>query len=355
MKAKIIAHLLGGGGINIGYHVLKKTAMLGSGFAEWEFHCADTSRNNYDNVDGLGELYQIKRKTNDLKLGVSGSGGDRRTLVQDIALNIPDYLESIGVKKKETGVYHLIVCSLSGGTGNNIGILLAEQLMKMDIPFIFMCVGDSSDDTKLRNTQSSLATLSAKAVQYKKCILVYYINNSKIKGATSLTEKVNKANESILSASVILSAFLSGENSEIDHTDMEFFISAHKLTAAEIPAGIYSVTFHTGAISKDDQAILPANAVATMARSLTAGNTPVEFDLRTRSHKVGYIVSEEAIERLSNQIPLHIISSNGALKAEVESLAEANAEALELQKSLSNYSIEAPKQAVVDDDLGMMF
>lgn len=349
-RGKIVTHLLGGGGINIGYKVLKQVAELQDGFAEWEFHCADTSRNNYDNVDGVGDLFEIQRKTNDLKLAVAGSGGDRRTLVNDIALNIPDYLAKHNIKQKETGVYHMIVCSLSGGTGNNIGILLADAFMARDIPFIFIAVGDSGDDTKLRNTQSSLATLSHKAVKANKCLLTYYINNAELKDNT-LTGSVEKANSNIRSVASFLSLFLSGQNAEIDHTDMEYFLCPHKLTTVTIPAGVYTVTFH----GAGEEIKLPEYAVPAVARTLTIGNTPVEFPLHTRNHKMGYIVNENAINKLGSHVPIHIISSNGVLKAEVEKLTEANEAALEIQKSLTNCNLAAPKHAIKDDDLDMLF
>ena len=349
-KGKIIAHLLGGGGINIGYKVLSKVAMLGDGFAEWEFHCADTSRNNYDNVDGVGDLFEIQRKTNDLKLAVAGSGGDRRTLVNDIALNIPDYLAKHNIKQKETGVYHLIVCSLSGGTGNNIGILLADAFMARDIPFIFLGVGDSGDDTKLRNTQSSLATLSHKAVKANKCLLTYYVNNAEI-GDGTLTGAVEKANNHIKNMAGFLSLFLSGENAEIDHTDIEYFLCPHKLTTLTIPAGVYTITFHGGG----EEIKLPDYAVPAVARTLSIAGKEVEFPIHTRNHKLGYIVNENAISKFDKHAPIHIISSNGMLKAEVEKLTQANEAALAIQKSLVNCNLEAPKHAVTDDELDMMF
>lgn len=117
VQNKIIAHLCGGCGVSLGDKILKHVGELGKtgGFANWEFNFIDTSKNNYDNIDkNLGELFLIQPKAYDNQ-EISGSGSDRIRNAADIQLNIPDYLKKYNLKKAETGVYHLVAFSATGG------------------------------------------------------------------------------------------------------------------------------------------------------------------------------------------------------------------------------------------------
>lgn len=346
-RNKIIVHLCGGCAANLCEKAIKELRFLGEGFAEFEFSFIDTSRNNYDSIEQVGPLFEIKRKATSLKTEISGSGGDRAQNAYDAMLNIPDYLESLRITKRETGVYHLVVSSASGGSGSIISAFLVETLMQKNIPVIALMVGDSSDALKLRNTQSSLSTLSKKAVSMGKCLLTHYINNADM--GSSLTGNEDKANAKIKSALTILALFLSGQNDDIDQADMNNFINQHDYKGLSIPAGIYTLSYHSG----NTDITLPDYTVPSVARTLRVGNEDVNFNLDVLHHKVGRILSENAINIMDNNLPVHIVASNGLLKEEMKRLTEANEKSAQRQKDLVNCNLEAAKHAVYDDELGI--
>lgn len=349
-SSKLIITACGGCATNIVDKVLRHLP-TGDGFADIDFHFFDTSRANYDNIEKVGDFFQVQRKASSGLVGgdINGSGGDKTTHARDIILNVPDYLEKIKVSKKETGVYHVLISSAGGGTGSLSLIAIAEELMAKDIPVICILVGDNSSALRARNTQTTLATLSAKAVKQGKCLLTYYINNSTLDG--NLTSNENKANERILNSMYILSAFLSGQNEAIDETDMANFIDQSKFKTIKIVPGIYTVTFHGG----KTPIVLPDHALPTISRSLTAGNTEVDFNLEVFDHKIGKIVKEGALAKLASSLPIHMVASNGVLKGEIERLTEINDRASQAQRDMQNYQIAAPNDVNEDDDLGIMY
>ena len=347
-RSKIIVTACGGCATNIVDKALKYVNQ-DDGFAELEFHFFDTSRSNYNNIEQVGDFFQVQRKATSTLVGgsINGSGGDKTTHARDILLNVPDYLAQIKTTKKETGVYHLLVSSAGSGTGALSLIAIADELMAKDIPVICVLVGDNSSALRSRNTQTTLASLSAKAVARKKCLLVYYINNSYMGSGITANEAL--ANERIRNGISILSAFLSGQNEAIDETDMEMFIDQSKFKTINIVPGIYTVSFH----NKKDLNL--KQGVPTIARTLTVEGVDVDFDMQVFDYKVGRIVEEAAIKSFGEMLPVHIVASNGILKGEIEKLTEINANASELQKNMVNYNIQGPEDVKVDDDLGIMF
>ena len=347
-RSKIVVTACGGCATNIVDKAIKFVSQE-PGFAELEFHFFDTSRANYDNIEPVGDFFQVTRKASSAIVGgnINGSGGDKTTHARDIIMNVPDYLAKIKTTKKETGVYHLLVSSAGGGTGALSLIAIADELMAKDIPVICVLVGDNSSALRSRNTQTTLASLSAKAVARKKCLLVYYLNNSYM--GAGITANENAVNDKILNGITVLSAFLSGQNEAIDETDMENFIDQSKFKTINIVPGIYTLSFH----SKDDVDL--GIGIPTIARTLTVEGTDVNFNLEVFDYKVGKIVKEEAIAKFGSMLPTHLVASNGVLKGEIEKLTEINAKASEIQKNMVNYNIQAPEDVKVDDDLGIMF
>lgn len=168
---------------------------------------------------------------------------------------------------------------------------------------------------------------------------------------STLTQNEIKANERIRNAVTILSLFLSGQNEDIDQADMNNLINQSDYKAITVPAGVYTLSFHSG----NNAIELPSYAVPTVARSLRVGDEELDFNLKVLHHKPGRILAEEAIAIIKGKSPVHIVASNGLLKEEVRKLTEANKASAKKQADLKNCNLDSAEHSSYDEELGMDF
>lgn len=347
---KLIVLGLGGAGINASDKALKSLRDLGSGFADVEFHFMDTSRNNFDNIEPIGTFYQTKRLASNDKNVINGAGGDRSGLAAEILANVPDFLDSIKLTKRETNTFVCVIASTSGGSGGSGLIGVVDALMEKGIPCFAIIIGDSGDALKLRNTQAVIATLNHKAVTKGKCLISYYVNNAEMDPSQTVGER--KANERISNVMGVMSLFLSGDNESLDSTDMANFINQQDYKGIKTPPGLYSLSFHKGA----GDIKLPEYCLPTVARTLTAPGLDVAFNLNVLHHKIGQVVDQNVFDKFGeNAFPIHIVASSGLLKEEINQLSKLNEASAQRQNDLKATMIEAPVHASMDEDTGMFF
>ena len=262
--------------------------------------------------------------------------------------NAPVFLDKIKLTKKETNTFVCVVFSASGGSGSNLAIAILDSLMDKNIPTFALVIGDSGDALKLRNTQAVLATLNKKATDKGKCLITYYVNNAEMDASQTKGESI--ANDRFKNVMGIMSLFLSGDNESLDSTDMANFINQQDYKGIKTPAGLYSLSVHTG----NGEIKLPNYCIPTVARTLTAPGKDVEFGLNVLHHKIGTVVSENALALFGEKsFPLHIVASSGLLKEEISKLSELNSASAKLQDELKATMIEAPTHAAEDDETGM--
>lgn len=231
-----------------------------------------------------------------------------------------------------------------------MGIAITDLLMEKNIPVFNLIIGDSGDALKLRNTQAVLATLNMKATNKNKCLISYYVNNAEMNKSQTQAEKL--ANDKFKNVMATMCLFLSGDNESLDSTDMSNFINQQDYKSIKMPAGLYSLTFHTG----NDAIVLPEHCLPTVARTLTLAGKDVQFDLNVLHHKIGAVTSENAIAIFGeNSFPLHIVASSGLLKEEIAQLAKLNQASAQRQNDLKSTMIEAPVQSIQDEDTDMFF
>lgn len=347
---RLIIVACGGCATNITDKALKGLKDLGEGFADVEYHFIDTSRNNYDNIEPIGSFYQVKRMVSNDKNVINGLGGDRAVLSKELLANIPDFLDSIKLSKKETNTFVCTISSAGGGSGATLNIGILDALMEKGIPCFTILVGDSGDALKLRNTQAVLATLNAKAVNKGKCLISYYVNNAEMDKSQTVGEKL--ANERIANVMGVMSLFLSGDNESLDSTDMANFINQQDYKGIKTPPGVYSLSFHKGA----GDIKLPEYCLPTVARTLTRPGLDVAFNLNVLHHKIGNVVHENVFAKFGeNAFPLHIVASSGLLKEEINQLAKLNEASAQRQNDFKSTMIEAPVHATMDEETDMFF
>lgn len=348
MSNKLVVIGAGGGGTSVVGKAIKGLEGMGDGFSTIEYHFIDTSKNNYDMIDPIGDFYKVEKLASNDKNVINGAGGDRFSSLKEAMANAPVFLDKIKLTKKETNTFVCVVFSASGGSGSNLAIAILDSLMDKNIPTFALVIGDSGDALKLRNTQAVLATLNKKATDKGKCLITYYVNNAEMDASQTKGESI--ANDRFKNVMGIMSLFLSGDNESLDSTDMANFINQQDYKGIKTPAGLYSLSVHTG----NGEIKLPNYCIPTVARTLTAPGKDVEFGLSVLHHKIGTVVSENALALFGEKsFPLHIVASSGLLKEEISKLSELNSASAKLQDELKATMIEAPTHAAEDDETGM--
>lgn len=348
MSNKLVVIGAGGGGTSVVGKAIKGLEGMGDGFSTIEYHFIDTSKNNYDMIDPIGDFYKVEKLASNDKNVINGAGGDRFSSLKEAMANAPVFLDKIKLTKKETNTFVCVVFSASGGSGSNLAIAILDSLMDKNIPTFALVIGDSGDALKLRNTQAVLATLNKKATDKGKCLITYYVNNAEMDASQTKGESI--ANDRFKNVMGIMSLFLSGDNESLDSTDMANFINQQDYKGIKTPAGLYSLSVHTG----NGEIKLPNYCIPTVARTLTAPGKDVEFGLTVLHHKIGTVVSENALALFGEKsFPLHIVASSGLLKEEISKLSELNSASAKLQDELKATMIEAPTHAAEDDETGM--
>ena len=348
MSNKLVVIGAGGGGTSVVGKAIKGLEGMGDGFSTIEYHFIDTSKNNYDMIDPIGDFYKVEKLASNDKNVINGAGGDRFSSLKEAMANAPVFLDKIKLTKKETNTFVCVVFSASGCSGSNLAIAILDSLMDKNIPTFALVIGDSGDALKLRNTQAVLATLNKKATDKGKCLITYYVNNAEMDASQTKGESI--ANDRFKNVMGIMSLFLSGDNESLDSTDMANFINQQDYKGIKTPAGLYSLSVHTG----NGEIKLPNYCIPTVARTLTAPGKDVEFGLNVLHHKIGTVVSENALALFGEKsFPLHIVASSGLLKEEISKLSELNNASAKLQDELKATMIEAPTHAAEDDETGM--
>ena len=113
-KNKMICHFCGGAAISVSDKVFKPVSELGAGFADVEFHYADTSTSNISKINPLGEFWQVETSLHG-KEKITGSGGERSTHIKDAQTSINKYLDKGNWTTMKHNEYHIVVASGSGG------------------------------------------------------------------------------------------------------------------------------------------------------------------------------------------------------------------------------------------------
>lgn len=353
MANKIIVHACGGCGVNIADKVLTKVSGLGSGFSELEFNYIDSSEADFEHIEHkLGDFFAISNDSY-IQDKINGAGGDRRLVKDAVESSLPRYLE-INKFKKQTNVFHMIVHSCSGGTGSTFGPMLADRLMKLNIPVILFLVGDSSDGLKADNTLKVLKTYDNIASRNKQCLLSYYVDNNNIKDESGnvirdVLKREKAANEKILHSVGILSCFLSGENKTIDSTDMSNFISQSHYQSLNVKPQLYTITSH------DKKIILPEGAHVTGIRCLVVtGEEEITIDYDTDHFKHGRIIDENAINKMGKIVPIFLVTSTGLIQAASTQLANVVEEIKAKQEAQKVLKIAEVTNAEVTEE-GFLF
>ena len=349
---KLILHLCGGAGINIGDKVLSTVADLGEGFADLVFNYIDTSRSNIDKINPLGKFTHINAASFG-KGVIDGSGSVRSANAQDIEVGVKNYLDENRYTKNVTGEFHVVISSGSGGSGSTINPYIVNTLLSKNIPVMSVIIGDSSNGLSASNTIKTLMSLDNIVRRQNKPLTMMYVNNHKFisKGAQKAEEESNKILFNMFSA---LSLFMASTNEALDYADILGILDPTMYNSslpAPVKPGLYGIYIHSGGIEFEE------NMTPLIARSLSKEGVSFDTGLTLGHHKRGYISADNTnvLSIYEDKLPLHLVLYANFFKDEVGVLNKINQNYKDILENIHSDELFGDVNTSAIDDTGMVF
>lgn len=346
-KNTIVLHACGGCGIQLSHSVFETIANLGEGFSNIKTLYIDTSTSNYDKIQPKSDLFLIKTK--DLGKGeIRGSGSERQTNAKDIIPNVREYLDKNNIKEHKIDEYHVVAFSGSGGSGNVIATIIIDLLLKKNIPVVALVVGDSQNGMSAINTLNTLSTLNGVAMRNNKPLVISYVNNHQY-FKNNMLKAQKDADDVISSNMTMLSLFLSGEHGDLDNQDMINIIDQSNYKTIQIPAGLYGLHFFSGDVTT------PNGTIPTVGRTLAMDDQDFDTKLQLLNHKKGVIDSNNVVNLLGNQLPIHMVVYANFFKIEESYLKPITDEYYSILDGIKIADVNGSSRSNLDEETGFVF
>lgn len=343
----LVFHFCGGGGISVSSKTVNFISELGNGFANIIYNYIDTSDATISKIQPKGDFWKIKTSQHG-KASIDGSGSERYTNSKDIQVSVKEYLDSKNYLKLNPNQYHVVVSSLSGGSGSVIGALLTASILNTNIPVLYVGIGDSSNGLYTINTLNSLSSLNQVALRANKPLGIIYVNNHGL-GGGNLKKGEEEANKLLRSYLTTLALFTSGTTDDIDNQDIRGLIDQSHYRTLGIKPGLYGLQFFSKEVSKTIE------SAPTVGRTLTVEGTDFDINIPLLHHKTGYVSDEEAKQIYKDQFPLHMVMFSNFFNSEEENLKKLSDDAYNVADSIKSKEIQGSSKSKVDDDLGLVF
>jgi len=266
----------GGAGINI---VKKFLGKSGEGFADLDICMLDTSRSNMPKDINEDNIYLFD--------GLDGSGKLRASNYSVISERAREIVQRV-----KPGDVTVVVHSASGGSGSVLAPVLISELLKREVMVMVVAVGSSDSRIEVENTIKTLKSYAIISQKNERPINMIYAENTREMGRGA----VDKAIETNI---ILASLFFSGQNRELDKSDLRNFLDYHKVTS--FAPKLTMVDFCSGGVSLErDQALVSAVSL-TDENASTAIDQPLEYQA------TGFITTAVK-EAVKVDMPIHMVT-----------------------------------------------
>lgn len=202
MRNSINIYGCGGFGVNL-VNLLAKQPLQGAQYNPFFIDTSDSNMAAGQAIDG--NVYRIP--------GCDGSG-------KNPALNharIVQVMPGVVDKFAPTDI-NIVVLALSGGSGNVIGLELADAIWGEGKDVIFYCISSREDLTAVTNVRNMLASMRNKARAHGKSAVMYFDDNKQA------TQSDEVDNDMLTSISAFLELY-SGNHMRLDSTDIRNWLN----------------------------------------------------------------------------------------------------------------------------------
>lgn len=208
-------------------------------------------------------------------------------------------------------------------SGSVIGPILASEMLSRKVPTIVICVGNTSSRIETENTAKTLKGYEVIAKKREMPVIMAYKENS-------VDYPRSKVDNDIQTLIVLLTVIFSGDNKELDGSDLRNFLDYTKVTTFDPKLCFFDLFSEKIDMSRDQ------NLVTLV--TLVDDDTPSEVDILNEYQAVGYI-HEDAKENISIPLPIHAAIIDGHFPSVIAKLDEKLKVYRELEDARVNKTI----------------
>lgn len=281
----------GGASINIGNNFVKYHSKKHEGYAEVRTHFIDTSKSNLTDNIPQDCVYLVDN--------VDGSGKVRSSNYNIIAESAQEILHTF--KPADVNV---VLHSASGGTGSTVGPVLVSELLSRGETVIVIMIGSTSSKIEVENTIKTLKSYEIISQKRGLPVVAHYRENS-------VDSPRGTVDSDIKTAILMLTSIFSGDNRELDSSDLKNFVNYHKVTA--YTPRLVSLDFASGNIELGKGHSLVS--LVTLVDDSTASDITIPVEYQT----VGFIPSSIK-EAIDVPLPIHVYTVAGYFNPVIDSL-----------------------------------
>lgn len=283
--------LLGGAGANIGKQFVSQNGKKEEGFAHITTYFVDTSRSNLSKDIPEDNIYLFE--------GLDGSGKKRDSNYKSISESTHDILHRF--KPADVNV---IVGSCSGGSGSVISPILVSELLNRGEAVVALLIGSTGSKIETENTLKTLKSYDVISNKRDMPVVAFYRENSPEKTRSQVDKEIQ-------TAIVMLAAIFSGDNRELDSSDLKNFLNYPKVTSYK--PSLSQLDFFSGKVA------LNKGEVPYSLVSLIDNDTSADVDIPVEYQAAGFL-SEAALKSMSFARPIHAIILGGVFHNVVDRL-----------------------------------
>jgi hypothetical protein len=293
-------------------------------FAELQVFFVDTSRSNLNSDIPSECVYLVDN--------VDGSGKKRDSNYHLLAESSQEILH-----KFRPADVNVVLHSTAGGTGSTIGPILVSELLSRGESVIVITVGSSSSKIEVENTIKTLKSYEVISQKRNLPVVVHYKENTH-------ENPRGHVDGEIQTAILTLSAIFSGDNKELDSSDLKNFINYHKVTSYGVRLSY--LDFFSGEIVLGKGHSLVSLVTLVDETTLSDVTIPVEYQA------VGYLLPSTK-EMVSVRLPIHATVITGYFNAIIDSLEHKLTNYGETRKIAVEKSI-AKEEDIEHTDIGIV-
>jgi len=289
---------------------------------EVQYLVIDTSESNKRHADDNDVYFHHISKKSVGGDKLSGAGGLRKDVASDVKDGVVKFLNDVSVVNDDPKrTFYVVVGSLGGGSGSTIGPIVANMLMQENRNVLVIASGDDCSMLNASNTKKTLQLYNTSAVRQDRALTLYYVNeNANNKGNVSVTDvmdNIEATNILMVNAIQNFAVFISGNNMQIDETEIAVFLNPVRLESevGRLPRGIYIYDYFVG---EEDFSHLN-NIVSARILSLSKDKLPT---LSAKNPRYGIPYSEYLVNMMEKEKinPFVITASASEINTIIEDL-----------------------------------
>jgi len=289
--AKMNIYAVGGAGSNIAKNLIKYTGKQDHGFAELSAFFIDASRSNLTKEIPDDNIYLVD--------GLDGSGKRRDSNYESLAECSKEILHQF----KPTDM-NVVLHSASGGTGSVLGPIIVSELLDRKEPVIVLTVGNTSCRIETENTIKTLKSYEMMSKKKGIPVNLFYRENTEVYTRAMVDNEIQ-------TAIVMLAAIFSGNNHELDSSDLKNFLNYTRVTSYSPKLSLLDFYNQEVVLGKGQSIV----SLVTLVDSSTSSH----IDIPVEYQAVGFI-PETVKQSLTVGLPIHAAIIAGYFNGVVETL-----------------------------------